>query len=213
MLESGMEGMNAERIPDAAVIVEYQVTALAGYKQTGLWRAVPETPLWHAIERNHRSNIALWDEEDQARRLDVPDTVIAASKRRIDGCNQSRNDAIEKIDESILCLLPDPSPLARLNSETAGAMVDRLSILALKIHHMGWQTQRPDTDSAHHELCRTRLARLSEQHADLAACLDELFLGFRNGTLRFKIYRQFKMYNDPKFNPWLAKTSEGHTKN
>jgi hypothetical protein len=36
--------------------------------------------------------------------------------------------------------------LARLHSETTGMMIDRLSILSLKIFHMRLQTERTDVD-------------------------------------------------------------------
>src|SRR5690606_8667833 len=90
---------------------------------------------------------------------------------------------------------------ARLNSETAGAMIDRLSILSLKIRAMRKQTERTDVDEAHIETCRAKLLKLHEQRADLAACLDRLFEEFARGESYYKIYRQFKMYNDPKLNP------------
>jgi|SRR5882672_10005364 len=161
--------------------------------------------LWSHIERNHRCNCSLWTEEDQARRRDVPDSAIAANKRNIDAFNQQRNDAIEKIDESLLALLPakERTAGARLNSETAGAMVDRLSILALKIYHMRIQTERRDAGEEHLETSRARLARLAEQRADLAGCFDALLADCLAGRARFKVYRQFKMYNDPAFNPYL----------
>ena len=91
--------------------------------------------LWQAVEDNHRCNCQLWDEEDLARRRSVPDAEIAANKRAIDGHNQKRNDAIERIDEQLLVLFSDvrQKPDARLSSETAGAMIDRLSILSLKV--------------------------------------------------------------------------------
>lgn len=158
---------------------------------------------WQAIEDNHRFNCLLWGEEDLARRRNVPDSEIAANKRAIDGHNQRRNDAIERIDEQLLSSLAgvERKPGARLNSETAGAMIDRLSILSLKIHHMRLQTLRTDVDRDHVETCRAKLARLQEQRADLARCLDELLADAARGERYFKIYRQFKMYNDPKLNP------------
>lgn len=161
--------------------------------------------LWSHIERNHRCNCRLWIEEDQARRRDVADAAIASNKRNIDGINQQRNDAIERIDESLLALLPthEHGADARLNSETAGAMVDRLSILALKIFHMRAQTERRDAGKEHLEISRARLARLTEQRADLSGCFDALLADCRAGRARFKVYRQFKMYNDPAFNPYL----------
>jgi hypothetical protein len=162
-----------------------------------------ESGLWQAIETNHRHNCMLWEQEDLARRRNVPDSDIAGNKRAIDLHNQKRNDAIERIDDTLLLSLETiPRRLdARLNSETAGAMVDRLSILSLKIHHMRLQTERKDVDRAHIEACQAKLEKLIEQRQDLAACLDRLLAECERGESYFKSYRQFKMYNDPKLNP------------
>ena len=159
--------------------------------------------VWQVIELNHRYNCLLWDEEDLARRKQVPDAEIASNKRAIDGYNQNRNDAIERIDESLLGGLAASSlkPGARLNSETAGSMVDRLSILSLKIFHMRLQSLRTDVDRTHVESCASRLARFMEQRRDLSGCLDRLLAETSRGEAWFKVYRQFKMYNDPKLNP------------
>jgi Protein of unknown function (DUF4254) len=190
-------------VPRAAEIVALhdRVLGEADWSTSG---AMPQAgDVWSYIERNHRYNCRLWTEEDQARRRDVPDAAIAANKRSIDGFNQQRNDAIEKIDEALLALLPEGGEQARLNSETAGAMVDRLSILALKVFHMRIQTERRDAGKEHLETSRGRLARLAGQRADLAGCFDALLADCLAGRARFKVYRQFKMYNDPAFNPYL----------
>jgi Protein of unknown function (DUF4254) len=160
---------------------------------------------WASIEVNHRCNNLLWDEEDLARRTDVPDAAIAANKRAIDGYNQRRNDAIEKIDEALLARLADVRVAAGAwhNSETAGAMIDRLSILALKRFHMHAQTQRTDASAAHIATCVEKLARLDLQRADLARCLEALLEASTRGAAFWRIYRQFKMYNDPTLNPYL----------
>jgi hypothetical protein len=159
--------------------------------------------LWQQIELNHRFNCLLWDEEDLARRKHVPDSDIASNKRAIDGYNQKRNDAIERMDEAMLQGLSRTArkPGARLNSETAGSMVDRLSILSLKIYHMRLQTLRSDVDRAHIESCTARLARFLEQRHDLSGCFDRLLSEAALGEAWFKVYRQFKMYNDPALNP------------
>lgn len=196
--------MNPLDTLNAVNVLRFHSVLLEHLKQGSGPPVIRPTELWRAIEDNHRCNIALWDEEDQARRRDVPDSAIANSKRLIDGHNQRRNDAIERIDELVLTALPKVPETARLHSETVGALIDRLSILSLKLFHMNWQTRRTDSDAAHHALSRERLARLLEQRADLAWCLDALVRGCREGSLRFKMYRQFKMYNDPKFNPWLS---------
>jgi hypothetical protein len=166
---------------------------------------------WRAIDANHRYNCLLWQEEDRARRVDVPASEIAGSKRLIDRYNQQRNDAVEAIDEALLAALEDidPGPDARLSSETPGAMIDRLSILSLKIHHMRLQTERSEAGHAHVQACSARLQRLITQRHDLAACLEQLLREARSGQAYFKVYRQFKMYNDPALNPYLNGQAAG----
>lgn len=161
--------------------------------------------LWQFIELNHRFNNLLWDEEDLARRKDVADSEIATNKRNIDGFNQKRNDAIERMDEVILSSLAGVVQQAgcRLNSETAGSIIDRISIVALKIFHMGLQTQRTDASPEHIATCQAKHARLIEQRTDLAACLEQLLADCAAGVAYYKVYRQFKMYNDATLNPYL----------
>jgi hypothetical protein len=173
--------------------------------------AAQVSDLWRAVQDNHRLNDLIWKEEDLARRRQVPDSEIAANKRAIDRGNQQRNDAIERIDEILLSNLSgiESRDNSRLNSETPGAMIDRLSILSLKIHHMRLQTERTDVDEAHIESCRAKLAVLQEQRKDLAACLDRLLAEAARGETRFKVYRQYKMYNDPALNPAIYGEKRG----
>ena len=84
-------------------------------------------------------------------------------------------------------------------AETIGSLADKLSIVELKIYHMREQVARPDADAAHRARCADRLAVLDTQRDDLAAELSELWERVRDGTYRPKVYRQFKMYNDPQY--------------
>jgi hypothetical protein len=150
----------------------------------------------------HGANAAIWQQEDLARRRFAPDAQIAANKRSIDALNQRRNDLVERIDgEVIAALAGRMAAAARLHSETPGQMVDRLSILSLKIAAMRVQAMRTDVEQSHRDTCSRRLATLIEQRTDLSACLDGLLADCLEGRARFKVYRQFKMYNDPALNP------------
>jgi hypothetical protein len=170
-----------------------------------------DSDAWRVIAANHRNNHLLWDEEDQARRTDVVDAAIAANTRAIDRYNQQRNDAIERIDEALLARIAGVTPAADAwhNAETAGSMIDRLSILALKIHHMRVQTLRADATREHVATCTAKLARLEAQRGDLARCLDTLLARAAEGRAFWRIYRQFKMYNDPTLNPYLYRGAGG----
>jgi hypothetical protein len=174
--------------------------------------------LWKWIGTNHFFNSKLWAEEDLARRTTVSDSEIARNKRAIDTYNQARNDATERVDEVLLTELglvdaasaQTDAPVAkvpdgaRLNSETAGSIIDRMSIMALKIHAMQAQTTRTDVDDAHRQSSQVKLERLLQQRTDLGTCLDALIADTKAGRAYFKVYRQFKMYNDPRFNPVLV---------
>ncbi|PIP41099.1 hypothetical protein CO110_00950 [Candidatus Desantisbacteria bacterium CG_4_9_14_3_um_filter_40_11] len=150
-------------------------------------------------------NYYLWHQEDIARRTDVNDAVIAETKRKIDRLNQARNDTIEKIDEHLLLALQgiNTDNSLPINSETPGSIIDKMSILLLKIYHMNEETKRDNAPSDHIEKCQNKLNILQEQLEDLGNCLKILLEEIFSGKRRLKIYRQFKMYNDPTLNPQL----------
>ncbi len=156
------------------------------------------------VASQHRANFDLWHIEDEARAPGASDTELAEVKRRVDQTNQRRNDLAEELDRVLLAWLEArnlPDPAAPLHSESPGLMIDRLSILALKIYHTREETKRADASQDHLERNRLRLAILEEQRADLANCLDALWRQTLAGARRFKLYRQLKMYNDPALNP------------
>jgi hypothetical protein len=167
---------------------------------SGVWIAM--------VSLQHRANFDLWHIEDEARTPGASDQVLAGVKRRIDSTNQLRNDLAEELDRLLLAFLATrglPKSEAPLHSETPGLMIDRLSILALKIFHTREEVDRcTDSNAApqgHAQRNRERLAILEGQRADLAACLDDLWENALAGSRRFKLYRQLKMYNDPTLNP------------
>jgi ADP-heptose:LPS heptosyltransferase len=128
----------------------------------------------------HALNFALWHHEDAVRRLGVDDSEVARRKRCIDDLNAQRNAAIEDIDVALLDQV-NLNPSAPLDTETPGTIVDRLSVLTLRILH----TDQGERSSA-------RLALLEEQYDDLFNGLAQLVARMKAGEIRFKIYRQFK---------------------
>jgi len=156
------------------------------------------------LARQHRANFDLWHIEDEARAPEASDSQIAQVKRRIDQTNQLRSDLVEGLDLAIQDWLKArglPNPDAPLNSEPPGMMIDRLSILALKIYHTREEAERRNAPAGHAQQNLARLSILEEQRGDLAGCLDALWQETLGGTRRFKLYRQLKMYNDPALNP------------
>ena len=156
----------------------------------------------------HHFNFTLWHLEDEARRTDVPDATVARVKREIDATNQKRNDAIERFDELLaeeLSRRCKPENEAPTNTETPGAAVDRLSVLSLKIHHMRDEARRGSATKAHRKSCAEKLRVLVEQRAELSQAIDALLEELLSGRKRMRLYRQFKMYNDPELNPALYK--------
>jgi hypothetical protein len=167
----------------------------------------PYDDFLHLVCEQHQRNYLLWHEEDAARSPDASDAVIAGVKRRIDKLNQQRNDWIERLDDFLVRKTEAwgirPRPRAKLNTETPGSAIDRLSILALRLYHMEEQAARRDADAEHRRRCAEKLAILRQQHEDLAKSLGELLADIAAGRRRLRVYRQFKMYNDPTTNPCL----------
>jgi hypothetical protein len=190
-------------------------------RQTDLvshWHARPPEvepsgdPLLDLVAELHLRNFVLWHLEDVARDRTVSDRVIAETKRSIDAANQQRNDSIERIDERILEALASEGVAiaddAPLNSETPGSIVDRASILALKIYHMNEQAEREDAPAGHRAAAAEKARILETQRTDLIACLRQLLEDVTHGRRRFKVYYQMKMYNDPALNPRIYRSSE-----
>ena len=195
--------MEEIRIPAAKAVVHLHDVATMQWHMPDDVSVVASDGIFEAmILAQHRENFDLWHEEDEARNPDASPARIAAVKHAIDRLNQRRNDLVESMDGSLVSTFAQNRD-APLHSETPGMMIDRLSIMALKIFHTRQETLRATATDAHRDKNLFRLSVLMEHRADLVGCLDKLVTDIRDGQRRFKIYRQMKMYNDPELNPVL----------
>ncbi len=190
---------------EAQQITDLHRTLVASWHQAEVQSA--GEGFWRLVSEQFRFNFLLWHEEDIARSREVSDEQIATVKRAIDRYNQQRNDHIEKLDDFITEELDRrnvvPVPGARQNTETLGSVIDRLSILALRIFHLEEQRDRDDATEEHRENVARKLAIALVQMEDLSRGLQELKEDLFSGAKRHKTYRQLKMYNDPTMNPYL----------
>jgi hypothetical protein len=86
-------------------------------------------------------------------------------------------------------------------AETVGWLVDKITIIELKIFHMREQAERTDASEEFRERCLARIGVMNEQRDDLAAEVSKLIRDMAGGRVIPKVYRQFKMYNDPQYRP------------
>jgi len=148
-----------------------------------------------------------WHLEDIIRDPNINPEEALKIKRRIDKSNQDRTDMVEKIDDWFWDYFGAKNDLTcgKINTESPAWVVDRLSILALKIYHMQEQADRTDSDENHQLKCNEKLAVLLEQKEDLSLAFNQLIEEVEAGKKYMKVYRQMKMYNDESLNPVLYK--------
>ncbi|MGF7214440.1 hypothetical protein GGR92_000580 [Spirosoma lacussanchae] len=165
----------------------------------------PASELTGLLYRKNWIDTVQWHLEDIIRSSAISPDELVAIKRRIDQSNQDRTDTVELIDSYLYDQFRTitPLPTARMNSETPAWLLDRMSILQLKLYHFREQTERPDVSAEHQQKALAKLTVLIEQEADLARCFDELLDDIQAGNRFVKVYRQMKMYNDPTLNPVL----------
>ncbi|MBK9508348.1 MAG: DUF4254 domain-containing protein [Cytophagaceae bacterium] len=144
-----------------------------------------------------------WHLEDIIRDPENDPKYLVEIKRRIDASNQHRTDTVEQIDEYLFEQLKETKSdsAAKMNSETPAWLLDRMSILQLKIYHFEDQLKRNDLSEELRKSVSHKLAVLKIQEGDLETCFDELMEDLKSGKKYMKLYKQMKMYNDPNLNP------------
>lgn len=188
--------------PNAFAITTLHKNCINQWKATGITQQHQE--FYALVEENHAFNYQLWHAEDKARRDDMGHAFVYQAKRDIDRFNQLRNNRMEAMDEWLFHQLQPAAPaVCPVHSESPGMMIDRLSILSLKSYHMALQTHRQDVDETHRSTCMNKLDVIHQQLEQLSTCLEQLLEEVGAKTRTFRVYHQFKMYNDSSLNPEL----------
>ena len=165
----------------------------------------PKDKIEHLLYLKNWIDTVQWHLEDMVRNPTIDANDGMTIKRRIDASNQQRTDMVEYIDSYFLEQYKHviPNADASLNTESPAWAIDRLSILALKIYHMQAEVNRTDASEDHKQACAIKLAILLEQRIDLSKAIDDLLDDIASGKKYMKVYKQMKMYNDPRLNPIL----------
>jgi hypothetical protein len=159
----------------------------------GLARAITGLPekdrrrLDDAATRLHTVNRRLWDAEDRVRGTSLTAERVADCKREIDQLNAERNQLAERSDEILSTLIGPVRPDAPLHTETLASVLDRLSVLTLRI----WHSERA---SERDELTRRRIPALHRQQQELCAALDTLVRDVVAGKRRLPVPARYKLY-------------------
>ncbi|TXS67800.1 DUF4254 domain-containing protein [Streptomyces sp. sk2.1] len=141
----------------------------------------------NTVTRLHTVNGRLWDTEDRVRSALLPATQVADCKREIDQLNAERNALAERADEVLGSLADAGRADAPLHTETLASVVDRLSVLTLRI----WHSERA---AARDELALRRVPTLHGQREELCAALDALVSDAVAGRRRLPVPARFKLY-------------------
>ena len=189
------------------VIADYHKTDNV---ETPINNPYPENSIEHKLYLKCWIDTVQWHFEDIIRNPNIDPVEALGLKRRIDKSNQDRTDLVEKIDDYFLELYKDVKVLdeATTNTESPAWAVDRYSILSLKIYHMQEELKRTDIDEEHLTKCQAKLEVLKEQYNDMTTSINQLLDDIAAGRKYMKVYRQMKMYNDPKFNRFFNDTKK-----
>jgi hypothetical protein len=157
----------------------------------------PQFSNWGAlVEHIQLINTYQWHMEDKSRAA-ASDKTLTAVKRAIDNSNSRRIKAIETLDAYLLGALKEvglPVSSAPLHSESPALIIDRMTILALKIYHL--KNDLADVvGTMNEDFINIQLLNITEQFEDLANCLDRLFDDIAAGKTSIKMYRQIKIYD------------------
>ena len=150
-----------------------------------------------------KTNKILWDLEDSARLSELGDRHVAEAKKNIDINNQYRNNLIREIDITLYRLLNIlPSSPDKFYSESPGMIIDRLSIIFIKlsvVQKMISIIKEDDLISEYLDKEKILLGQIKSIGNFLDGYIDKLI----KKEMFFEIQQPIKIYNDIRVKKYI----------
>ena len=152
--------------------------------------------LEHELYEKNQVDLRQWHLEDEIRARDIEPVRALEIKRRIDELNQQRTAMVERLDDRFVEEFRNVryQSFARLNTESLGWALDRLSIFAIRSYHLQEEVWRTEMGSERWNVIEPQMAFCTTQIVDLWNAIDQLRDDILAGYRRMPVYRQMKLY-------------------
>jgi hypothetical protein len=204
-----LKDCKSDKIPSSSSLVglfNREIYQFIEYYPNENYENVPCDQLTDLAKQIYFRNLWQWKKEEEIRlecqsqkaEYLIHDEVYLI-KKEIDISNKKRNELISRFDQ--LCAIQlniaerDDYTDLFLNSETPGQMIDRFSILLLKIYFNELSIKTTDIDSDMKCNALNNLKILKNQLKYLSICYDRFMGHLINGKAYMCHYKQIKLYN------------------
>lgn len=150
-----------------------------------------------------KTNKTLWDLEDSARLSELGDEHVANAKKYIDIYNQQRNNLVREIDTVLHRLLNVSQGVKEsFYSETPGMIIDRLSIIFIKLSVVQKIITVIEEDHLRSEYLEKEKI-LTGQIESTGNFLDLYMARLLKKEMFFEIQQPVKIYNDARVRKYI----------
>ena len=150
-----------------------------------------------SVNLNNYCNLILWKSEDKIRAITCSPINKVNLKKLIDFANLNRNEAIGLIDTYFIGKFNFNKKIKRVETETPGMIIDRLSIINLKLYHL--DKYSACIGESFDVEYRERKKILNLQKKDLVKKYKFTMNLYKNKSCIFRVYSPQKFYNEKRF--------------
>jgi len=156
------------------------------------------------------TNLEQWGLEDSARMTELGSEHVAKTKQEIDKNNQIRNDLIREMDIEIAKQIDISSgSQEQFYSESPGMIIDRLSILFIKlavIRGLLLVIKENDLQEEYKEKENIILKQIDH----IGKFLDAYFARLERKEVFFEVQQAVKIYNDERVRKYIKLLKKGN---